>query len=273
VAWADYAAVFALLAPLLLAAERANPETGERGRPAPVLRRRGTDWAFVGLQLTIVPAIGVGLARGAPELAARSPLHGAVVALPAWLAVVLAFGAADFAAYWAHRAEHRFACTWRFHSVHHSPRQLDWLAGRRFHPLDVLVQLVAPVGVASGLGFGLGALAPYLFTAGLVTLLAHADVRLPAGWWARAVVTTGYHRSHHEQGREGTNFALVLPFMDIVFGTASFEVGRRRFGTEGDVPGSGFWALLRWGVGAGRVHRAKTAMAASPVPRERALAT
>jgi len=129
----------------------------------------------------------------------------------------------------------------------------------------------------AGLGLPLVALAPWLFAAGVVTVLAHCNVAMPGRWIARVVVTPGYHRSHHERGRDGSNFALVLPVMDIVFGTASFEAGPRCFGTTGAVPERGFLALVGWGFGwrggarnAGRAQRVSTT---SPAQNDAALAT
>jgi sterol desaturase/sphingolipid hydroxylase (fatty acid hydroxylase superfamily) len=184
---------------------------------------------------------------------------------------VFAFVVADLVAYWTHRAEHRSRYTWRFHSVHHSPPQLDWLAGRRFHPLDVVVEQILPVGVVAVLGVPLADLAPYLFATGVVTLLAHSNVAVPGRWLARVVVTPGYHRSHHERGRDGSNFALVLPVMDVLFGTASFQAGERSFGTNAAVPENGFVALLKWGFGLS--VPAQRVSTSNPAQNDRALAT
>ena len=269
--WAQYALMFALFAPLLATAEWANPEC-ERREPPPPWWRRGTDWAFAALQLALVPALAVGVNRWAPALVAHGPLHGVAASLPGTATAAGAFLVADFTAYWAHRGEHHFRAAWRWHSVHHSSVRLDWLAGRRFHPLDVVVQQVLPVGVVVALGVPLVALVPYFLVAGLVTLLAHCNVAVPGGWLARVVVTPGYHRSHHERGRAGSNFALVLPLSDILFGTASFERGPRRFGTAGPVPETGFVALLHWGFG-GRPRAAQRASTSTPAQKDTALAT
>ena len=39
-------------------------------------------------------------------------------------------------AYWGHRLSHTVPFLWRFHAVHHSIEQMDWLAAGRLHPLD-----------------------------------------------------------------------------------------------------------------------------------------
>jgi sterol desaturase/sphingolipid hydroxylase (fatty acid hydroxylase superfamily) len=86
-----------------------------------------------------------------------------------------------------------------------------------------------PVAAAAMLGVSPADLVPYLVIALVVTLFAHANLDVPVGVWQRVVVTPGFHRSHHELGRESTNFAAVFPLLDVLFGTASFSVGERRF--------------------------------------------
>ncbi|MDA1266781.1 MAG: sterol desaturase family protein, partial [Planctomycetota bacterium] len=62
-----------------------------------------------------------------------------VADLPFLVALPLAMLAADLFQYGAHRAFHSNRLLWRFHSVHHSIRTVDWLAGSRLHLVDILV--------------------------------------------------------------------------------------------------------------------------------------
>jgi sterol desaturase/sphingolipid hydroxylase (fatty acid hydroxylase superfamily) len=132
------------------------------------------------------------------------------------------------------------------HALHHASRDVRWVTSFRFHPADVAIQQVAPPLVVAAVGFPIVSLVPYLIVVGVVTLFAHCNVSLPP---TRLIVTPGYHRTHHETVRAGNNFALTLPFMDIVFGTASFKRGTRKFGTASPVPDRGFWSQFRWGLG------------------------
>ena len=50
--------------------------------------------------------------------------------LPVIVQAPLALLFADLVGYWAHRLFHHGEL-WRFHAVHHSARELDWLAGAR----------------------------------------------------------------------------------------------------------------------------------------------
>jgi lathosterol oxidase len=53
--------------------------------------------------------------------------------LPLWCVVILALLALDGGNYAAHYCLHRFNALWEFHKVHHSSRELDWLATFRSH--------------------------------------------------------------------------------------------------------------------------------------------
>ncbi|NCX17981.1 MAG: AI-2E family transporter [Acidimicrobiia bacterium] len=46
---------------------------------------------------------------------------------------------ADLVQYTVHRLFHQVRRLWPFHAVHHSSRNMDWLAGSRLHLVDVLV--------------------------------------------------------------------------------------------------------------------------------------
>ncbi len=61
--------------------------------------------------------------------------------------------AADLVQYGVHRAFHRVPALWRFHAIHHSIREMDWLAGSRLHFVDVVVTRALVVLPAFTLGF------------------------------------------------------------------------------------------------------------------------
>jgi sterol desaturase/sphingolipid hydroxylase (fatty acid hydroxylase superfamily) len=51
----------------------------------------------------------------------------------------------DLLSYWVHRLLHTVPYFWRFHAVHHSSRDLDWLATSRDHPLDFTAAVLPAV--------------------------------------------------------------------------------------------------------------------------------
>jgi sterol desaturase/sphingolipid hydroxylase (fatty acid hydroxylase superfamily) len=173
-------------------------------------------------------------------------MAGLPIAVQAPLAVLFA----DFAGYWFHRALH-YGALWRFHSVHHSSPQLDWLAGVRNHPVAEAMSAVAGAGSLLLAGFDprvLVVLAPI----SLYAILLHANVPWGTSFVRYVFVTPLFHRWHHahpdtlpKKLRLGVNFAGLLPIWDLLFGT--FHAPREQpaaFGADGNVPQRFFSQLV-----------------------------
>lgn len=242
--WLGPLVTLAVMAPLFVALERLNPETGTVGIR---LVERRTDLVYVAARLVLWPASALALASVA-VLASGGPLRAMIGDCPVLVQMAGAFAVAELSAYGVHRYEHHKRTLWRLHSIHHSPWHLDWLAGFRFHPIDAVIQQLVPSVVVMALGFRAVSLIPWVVCATVVTLCAHCNVYVPGRWLSRVVVTPRYHRSHHEVGHEASNFALILPAVDCLFGTASFTSGPRRFGTDPGVPTEGFLRQFAWGL-------------------------
>jgi sterol desaturase/sphingolipid hydroxylase (fatty acid hydroxylase superfamily) len=242
--------IWMLLAGLIGLAEMVDPEEGHRRSiDAGALR---TDVGWVVLYTLYVPALGAALAVAASFVGGHSPGRWLVGGAPWGLQLVIVFVISEIAAYWVHRLQHAMPALWRIHAVHHSSEALRWWSAFRSHPLDTAMAHVVPIIAAAACGVAPDALVPYLATVTIVTVLAHADVHIPRTWLRLAIVTPRFHRSHHELGRQGTNFARVLPVCDLIFRTASFGVGTPTFGTTGGVPSQGVCAQLAWGFRADR---------------------
>jgi sterol desaturase/sphingolipid hydroxylase (fatty acid hydroxylase superfamily) len=148
-------------------------------------------------------------------------LRTAVEALPLVVQVPVLVLVADFTQYWVHRAFHRVPALWRFHAIHHSIEQMDWLAGSRLHLVDVIVTRGAtyvPIFLA---GFSERALMVYVFLVAAQATFIHANVRWTFRRVQRLVVTPAFHHWHHGAEREcvDTNFAVHTPVWDRLFGT------------------------------------------------------
>ena len=99
-----------------------------------------------------IAAVAIGLVSLAwvPAL----PLRPIVGSLPSPVRGVIAIVLFDFLVYASHRASHEVPFLWRFHSVHHSTKTLDWVSGFRAHPFDGV--FAAPAfAVLLGAGFSL----------------------------------------------------------------------------------------------------------------------
>jgi sterol desaturase/sphingolipid hydroxylase (fatty acid hydroxylase superfamily) len=165
---------------------------------------------------------------GAVGFALFGEAHGLgllnVVALPAWLEMVLALFLLDLAIYLQHRFFHYVPVLWRLHRMHHSDLDVDVTTGARFHPIEILLSLGIKFLVIVPLG--LPPLPVLLFEIGLnaTSMFNHSNVRLPPAiervlrW---LVVTPDMHRVHHSVVRRETdsNFGFNFPWWDRLFGT------------------------------------------------------
>ncbi|HEY2048432.1 MAG TPA: sterol desaturase family protein [Caulobacteraceae bacterium] len=141
--------------------------------------------------------------------------------LPSWAfpgGVLCALVAGDFAYYWFHRFEHRFL--WRWHAVHHSPRELHGLSAYH-HPAESLLQTLfwsVPMGLLMPDPFG----PPLLFMiTGTWNHYVHSNTAL--GLPGRAFLADNrFHRIHHSLAPEhwDRNFGVIFPWWDMLFGTA-----------------------------------------------------
>ena len=144
-----------------------------------------------------------------------------VRAWPALIQFVTLLFVADFTQYWIHRAFHRVPTLWRFHAIHHSAEQMDWLAGSRLHLVDIAVTrglTYVPIYV---LGFGQGPLFAYLVVVSAQATFIHANVRFDFGVLKWLIATPQFHHWHHADDVDAIdkNFAVHLPIIDALFGT------------------------------------------------------
>jgi sterol desaturase/sphingolipid hydroxylase (fatty acid hydroxylase superfamily) len=159
---------------------------------------------------------------------------------PLWAQVVLALALGDLGIYGMHRLEHRVPWLWRFHSVHHSAEEMDWLVGFRSHPVDAFLLRVAALGPLMMLDVTPAAIGIYIAISGWQSLLVHANVRLPFGPLRWVFVSPEFHHWHHAAEKEAhdTNYASSVALWDVLFGTVHLPRGRQplRYGLDEHVP-------------------------------------
>ena len=143
----------------------------------------------------------------------------------------------DLIIYWGHRLQHRVDFLWRFHKVHHSAEQLDWLAAHREHPIDSIYTIGLinlPVFV---MGFPLEAIAGVIAFRGIWAIYIHSNVRLPIGPLRMLIGAPELHHWHHDLNRDAGNYANISPIMDLIFGTyVCPDVEPEKFGIKEDFP-------------------------------------
>jgi sterol desaturase/sphingolipid hydroxylase (fatty acid hydroxylase superfamily) len=127
----------------------------------------------------------------------------------------------DLVQYWVHRAFHRIPWLWKFHSVHHSARVMDWLAGSRMHFMEIVCLRGATLIPMYVLGFAAPAMYAYIFFVYVFSTLVHSNLGLDFRFLKHWFVTPRYHHWHHGIEREAidVNFAVHFPILDRLFGT------------------------------------------------------
>jgi sterol desaturase/sphingolipid hydroxylase (fatty acid hydroxylase superfamily) len=159
------------------------------------------------------------LVRAALDGAVPEAARAAFARLPFVAQAVAVVAAGDLLVYGWHRACHASPLLWRFHSVHHSARHLDWLAAHREHPLDGVTTQLAQNLPAFIAGFPLGTIAALATLRGAWGVFIHSNARLPVGWLGLLLGAPELHHYHHARGREARNFANLAPWLDLLFGT------------------------------------------------------
>jgi sterol desaturase/sphingolipid hydroxylase (fatty acid hydroxylase superfamily) len=166
----------------------------------------------------------------------------------------------DFVAYWTHRGQHQIEWWWRLHSLHHAQRQMTMWSDNRNHLLDDILVDTIVVLVAQLIGVPPGQFIAIVAFTQLSESFQHANVRL---WFGRIGerlwVSPRFHRLHHSIGighetvkaqrtvLGGHNFGVLLPWWDVLFGTANFEQRYDPTGIRDQVEanrdyGRGFWS-------------------------------
>ena len=194
----------------------------------------------------LFPLAAVGIALEAAE---RGWGVFNVIALPAWLAVVLAVFALDFVIYLQHRLFHAMPWLWRLHRMHHADLEFDVTTGLRFHPLEILLSMGIKLVVVVALGAPALAVLIFEVVLNATAMFNHSNVRLPTRLdrlLRLVLVTPDMHRVHHSIVRRETdsNFGFNIPWWDRLLGTyrdqpaaghLDMTIGLEDFRTAGDL--------------------------------------
>ena len=190
----------------------------------------------------------------------------------AWVSLVLYLLAFDLLEYWIHRGQHQYRWWWQLHALHHSQRQMTVWSDDRNHLLDDVIHDTIIVLAAQIIGVAPGQFVAIVALTQLSQSLQHANVRLWFGTLGeRLWISPRFHRRHHAVGigheamapvrnkrAHGNNFGVLLPWWDMVFGTANFDLRYDPTGVRDQVQpdaqgqlrdyGRGFWAQQWRGI-------------------------
>ena len=142
----------------------------------------------------------------------------AITAMPLWLQVIAIIIIADIGYYIARRLLHSVPVLWRFHVVHHSIEEMDWLASHRVHPIEMAFSNSISLLPVFFLGFSLEAVILHQVIYQAHTLLLHTNLRLNFGPLKWLLATPEHHHWHHAAERDSRdhNFAAQLSILDTI---------------------------------------------------------
>ncbi len=133
----------------------------------------------------------------------------------------------DCADYWRHRLSHRVAIWYALHSVHHAQRQLTFWSDDRNHVLDEVISFAWFLAIALAIGIPPMQFPLMILLLRLLESLSHANTRLGFGRLGeRLLISPRFHRAHHgvlAAGQRSCNYGAILPWWDMIFGTADFS--------------------------------------------------
>lgn len=147
---------------------------------------------------------------------------------PFWGKTLAGLVVGEVGYYWGHRLSHEWPFLWRFHSIHHSAEQMDYLVSSRGHPLDVVFGKfcsLVPIyflGLTSQTPTGdvefIALLAQIFGT--FWNFFIHANVRWRLGPLEWIIASPAFHHWHHTRtGPINRNYSATLPWVDWIFGS------------------------------------------------------
>jgi sterol desaturase/sphingolipid hydroxylase (fatty acid hydroxylase superfamily) len=158
-----------------------------------------------------------------------SAYYQAISHLPVVVRMFAALVVGEVGYYWGHRWAHEIPFLWRFHAIHHSAEEIDWLVNTRSHPVDLIFTRVCGqiplylIGFAQPLAERLDWVPFFVTTIGTAWgFFIHSNVGWRLGWLEWLVTTPAFHHWHHTNDGPDVinkNYSTFLPWIDKCFGT------------------------------------------------------
>jgi sterol desaturase/sphingolipid hydroxylase (fatty acid hydroxylase superfamily) len=152
--------------------------------------------------------------------------HGPLATLPLVAQMVIFLVGEDIILYWTHRLFHG-ARLWKYHAVHHSSEELEWISAARFHPINLFLG-----SVLADVVMLIAGISPNVFVVlGPITIahsaFVHANLDWTLGPFKYVIATPVFHRWHHTAADRGgeKNYAATFPILDLMFGTFYMPAG------------------------------------------------
>jgi len=129
----------------------------------------------------------------------------------------------DCLIYLRHRIFH-LRPVWKFHSIHHSSEEVNWLSAARFHPAENTIEATGEILlflICSIIGFDPLVLSVGALVIGFYNFFIHSNLRWTFGPLRYVIVSPVFHRWHHSDTKEAQdkNFAAMFSCIDLALGT------------------------------------------------------
>ncbi len=174
-------------------------------------------------------------------------LRKSIVNWPIFFQLLLATFLVDFVGYWRHRWMHS-KFLWPFHTIHHAPKELDWLTNERFHPINNHISYL----------FSLTTLIlffedPFVYSLCMpfrraYGMYIHSNVKISYGFLNFVFATPLFHRWHHSDTEVyNKNYATFFSGIDWVFGTFYLPKDKnepKSYGLFGEKLDNHFWSQM-----------------------------
>ena len=154
----------------------------------------------------------------------------------------------DFYIYAFHRLQHHHPRLWRLHEAHHSVPEVDWIAGIRSHPLEILINQTVEFAPIALLGAAPEVALMKATVSAVWGMYIHSNIDVRSGRLQWIINGPEMHRLHHARNVRNRNFSTKLAFWDFLFGTAYLPAtrSRRTYGLDDTGFPRGYLAQLKY---------------------------
>jgi sterol desaturase/sphingolipid hydroxylase (fatty acid hydroxylase superfamily) len=128
----------------------------------------------------------------------------------------------DLYIYWFHRWQHHSKILWRTHEAHHSPTQVDWLAGSRSHAFEIIINQTIEFAPIVLLGANPVVIPIKACMDAVWGMYIHSNIDVRSGKLQYIINGPEMHQWHHAESKVTyfANYATKFAVWDWIFGTA-----------------------------------------------------